>query len=144
MYKITGYASRFDEVDSQGDTMLKGCFAASIKQLADKGKTLPLLWEHNAENPIGHVGSIREDGTGLLITAFLHTENIEAAREVVSLLKVKCLDGLSICINTGKFTGAGNRKGSMTRVIATCDLIEISIVLNPSLETAKILESSEC
>ena len=49
--KISGYASLFGQADMSGDIVMRGAFAASL--LARTSDTLPLLFGHETQKPIG-------------------------------------------------------------------------------------------
>ena len=49
-----GHASLFGELDSYLDIVMPGAFANSLKKrYEDKGRKVPMLWQHDSWNPIG-------------------------------------------------------------------------------------------
>ena len=64
--KISGYASLFGQADMSGDIVMRGAFAASL--LARNSDTLPLLFGHETQKPIGVWDRIFEDDTGLFVS----------------------------------------------------------------------------
>ena len=84
---ISGYAAVFDNIDRDGDKLLRGCFAKSIAdrgpQSNAKGKIL-LLWQHEASNPIGQITELREDEKGLYFEAKID-EIAEGDRAILQL-----------------------------------------------------------
>ena len=69
---FTGHAATFDrEPDSYGDVIAKGAFADTLKEWAESGKPIPLLYGHNMEDPDYNIGTVtaEEDETGLLVHA---------------------------------------------------------------------------
>ena len=84
---ISGYAAVFNNIDRDGDKLLRGCFAKSIAdrgpQSNAKGKIL-LLWQHEASNPIGQITELREDEKGLYFEAKID-EIAEGDRAILQL-----------------------------------------------------------
>lgn len=57
--KFTAVVSTFNVVDSQGDVMLPGAFDDSISKFR-AGKTIPILFSHNWDDPNANVGVITD------------------------------------------------------------------------------------
>ena len=86
--ELTGYFSTYQPVaDSYGDCVAPGCFTETIKAWAEKGKHIPLVWNHNMDDPeliIGQVDKIEDDEYGPLMTAhFYDTPKAQAARNLM-------------------------------------------------------------
>jgi HK97 family phage prohead protease len=96
-----GYASVFGDVDSGGDVILPGAFAASLKKRGAAG--VKMLWQHQAAEPIGVWAQIIEDGRGLKVRGQLDL-SVARAREALSLLRSGAVDGLSIGFKTKRTT----------------------------------------
>lgn len=92
---IEGYASVFNERTSYGEIMAPGSFARTLAAWKAKGRSVPVLWQHDAWAPIGVTTEIAEDDKGLKIKAQLITE-VQQAREAHALAKAGALGGLSI------------------------------------------------
>lgn len=89
-----GYASKFNGVDSYGDTILPGAYA----DVADSAKKLPIFLNHNTQDvPLGFYSVVKEDEKGLYVEGKL-TLTIEKARDVYEALKAGSLNGLSVGI----------------------------------------------
>jgi len=58
---LSGHASIFGNLDSQGDVVEKGAFR---EILTNENGQIPMLWQHNSREPIG-VAAVREDFKGL-------------------------------------------------------------------------------
>ena len=94
--RIAGYGSIFNEIDSYGDVVLPGAFAASLKARFGADGTRPkLLREHDPGHVIGVWERMVEDERGLWCEGRLILE-VEKAAETYALLKAGALDGLSI------------------------------------------------
>lgn len=59
---VTGYFSKFDNVDSDGDVIRKGAFSKTIVENFSRVKH---LMNHNVSQPLGVIKSLKEDSYGL-------------------------------------------------------------------------------
>ena len=55
---VSGYLSVFDNVDSDGDVIVKGAFK---KTLTENRQRIAYLWQHQINNPIGKFMELNED-----------------------------------------------------------------------------------
>ncbi len=127
-----GYASLFHKEDLGGDIILPGAFRDSLLKRGDGG--VKMLFQHDPGEPIGVWSDIREDALGLYVKGRLLPE-VARAREVLSLMRVGALEGLSIGFRTLR-----GRTDPRTKVrkIEKLDLWEISIVTFPMLPEARV------
>ncbi|KRS12047.1 peptidase U35 [Roseovarius atlanticus] len=130
---IEGYASLFGDQDRGGDIVEKGAYAASLKRLAEEGRQVKMLWQHDPAQPIGVWDEVREDARGLYVKGRL-LETVARAREAVALLEAKAIDGLSIGYRTLK--AVKNDKGR--RLLQELELWEVSLVTFPMLTSARV------
>jgi len=63
---IKGYASMFNNKDSDGDIITKGAYT---KTLQENSERIAFLYQHNMNQPIGKPMSMKEDEKGLFIEA---------------------------------------------------------------------------
>ncbi len=129
---FSGYASLFGAVDLGKDLVEKGAFAASLKARGAAG--IRMLFQHDPAEPIGVWTEIREDQRGLFVRGRL-AKDVARAREVLSLMRTRALDGLSIGFRTVR---AKSDPRSGVRRILEADLWEISVVTFPMLPDARI------
>ncbi|RCS23287.1 HK97 family phage prohead protease [Phyllobacterium salinisoli] len=129
---FSGYASLFGEVDLGQDIIEPGAFARSLKARGTSG--IRMLWQHEANEPIGVWTVIREDARGLYVEGRL-ARGVARARDALELMRSGALDGLSIGFRTVRA-----RKEAKTgiRRIVEADLWEISVVTFPMLPSARI------
>lgn len=126
---IAGYASTFNGIDSYGDTIQPGAFAASL------AKGLPvMLWAHRRDAPIGRWVEVREDARGLRVQGELNLRTA-AGRDAFESLRAGDLNGLSIGFRVP--SGGSEQRGDI-RVLRTIDLAEISVVTIPADPTARV------
>lgn len=132
---FTGYGSVFGNVDSGGDIVAKGAFAASLKAIKEAGDPLPALWQHNSREPIGGFDLLEEDDHGLKVSGFLLKGEVTRAAEAYALMKRRIVKGLSIGYYVRK--DSWDEKTGV-RTLIELELVEISIVTFPMNEEATV------
>jgi HK97 family phage prohead protease len=128
-----GYGAVFGNVDLGFDKIAKGAFTKTLREK----KRFPLLWQHNPSEPIG-VFSAKQDENGLLVKAELNMD-VEKAKETLSLLKQKAINGLSIGYTTIK-SEYETIRGKTIRVLKELKLHETSVVTFPMNELATVTD----
>ncbi len=86
---ISGYASRWDEVDAYGDRVMRGAFTKTLRE-----KVPLMLWQHSALEPCGRWDVLREDSRGLYVEGRL--ADTSRGRDAYALFKLGAIRGLSI------------------------------------------------
>jgi HK97 family phage prohead protease len=81
--------------DRQGDLLQPGVFQHSLADLASRGAKLPLLWQHDAAEPIGAITKAEETRAGLEVEGQLAVDGVSNAKRAHSLMRV---GGLSLSI----------------------------------------------
>lgn len=133
---FTGYGSVFGgEPDSYGELVAKGAFVESLAELAEKGRVVPVLWQHRSTEPIGVYTEIVEDAHGLKVTGKLLIDDVAQAREAYALLKAGAVTGLSIgyWVRQSKYDQATG-----VRTLIKLDLVEVSLVTFPAKDDARV------
>jgi hypothetical protein len=130
-----GYASVFDEIDNVKDRVAPGAFRATLETHRRQGRMPPLLWQHDMREPVGVLKEIYEDKKGLRIRGQLFIEDIPRARQAHRLMRENGLSGLSI-----GFRAAESAFDPTTgvRTLLKIDLMEISLVTFPALDSARV------
>lgn len=128
---ITGYGSVFGNVDSWGDVVEKGAFLRTIEQ-----RKIPILWQHNSDEPIGLWDEISEDDYGLKMRGHLLIDDVAKAREAYALVKSGVVNGLSI----GYIPKDYSYDVENYRHISDVNLYEVSLVTFPANEKAIITD----
>lgn len=128
---IEGYASKFNGVDSYGDTIMPGAYA---KTLQDRDRPVRMRWNHYGP-VIGKWEILREDEKGLYVKGTL-TPGHSIAEDVYASLKHGAVDGLSIGYRVHEGGAEKNDHGGYD--LKDIDLIEISVVEEPADLGAKI------
>lgn len=130
-FYIKGYGSVFGNVDQGRDVVKQGAFGKTIQ----KGQSVKMLWQHDADMPIGIWTSIQEDSYGLLMEGRLPKEDTFVSGRVIPQLKNGSLDGLSIGFCVRDYEIDSNNS---VRIIKEADLMEVSIVTFPMNQSAAI------
>lgn len=132
--EFEGYASTWDE-DQMGDRIMPGAFKRTLNSWSAKGRPIPVLWQHHADEPIGATMEIDEDERGLRVKGRL-LMGIGRAREAYEAAKAKILGGLSIGFSIPKDGADWSDDGS--RTIREIKLFEYSLVTFPANEGAVV------
>lgn len=130
---VEGYASVFGIMDRVGDIVLPGAFKASLADWKRRKKAVPMLWNHDPDDPIGVWPEIVEDEKGLKVRGELILD-VPRAAQTRSLMLKGAIGGLSIGFRTldyeiDRTTGA--------RRLKKLELWEISPVTFPALPEAQ-------
>ncbi|NUA26113.1 HK97 family phage prohead protease [Cupriavidus basilensis] len=133
---IEGYGSVFGVRDNYDDVVAAGAFAASLKAHKAAGTMPAMLWQHDADEPIGVWTEMVEDGTGLRIKGKLALETTRG-KEAHALLKMGALNGLSIGFISKQW--AYDRETDV-RTLTEIDLWEVSLVTFPANEKARVTD----
>lgn len=141
--EFSGYASKYNGVDSYGDTIMPGAYK---KTLESRERPVLLRWNHWGP-VIGKFTEIFEDEQGLFVRGEL-TKGHSVANDAAALLRHGAISGLSI----GYYVvDADDNMPHAGRKLKEIDLIEISIVEEPadlqaqvdSIKSAKSLKEVE-
>lgn len=124
-----GYASKFNGLDSYGDSIIPGAFA---KTIAQRKNPIVMLYGHSAAKPIGKWLSVAEDEHGLKVRGELTPGNTDS-ENVRALMRHGAISGLSI----GYYPVAEEMKGD-TRLLKEIELVEISVVSVPADDDARV------
>jgi uncharacterized protein len=130
--RFSGYAAIFDVPDKGRDIIRAGAFADSLKQRARYD--VPLLWQHDQQEPIGVIEVLREDARGLHISARLSLDSARG-KDAYALIKDGALSGLSIGYRAKEARPVARSNMRELRVV---DLIEISLVSLPMQPLARL------
>ncbi|TIL84088.1 MAG: HK97 family phage prohead protease [Mesorhizobium sp.] len=125
--EIEGLAWPFATPDRVGDVIEKGAFASAALPL-------PMLFGHDADDPVGAWTEAIEAPEGLRLKGRLLVGEVRRADEVRSLVRAGAVRGLSIGFITKK---AMPRKGG-GRTITNLELLEASLVAIPMHPGARV------
>lgn len=128
--QFSGYASKFNGVDSYGDTIQEGAYSNT---LTDRDRPIALRWNHYGP-VIGKFTNIYEDNLGLYVEGEL-TKGHSVAEDAAALLRHGAIDGMSIGYIAEDYCDNMPHAGKLLKEI---DLIEISIVEEPADNMARI------
>lgn len=129
---FSGYASTFGNVDSYGDTIVKGAYAETL----EKNGLPKMFWNHISDAvPIGKWVEAKEDDYGLLLTGEFTPGNT-LAQEVKAALKHGTVDSMSIGYMLKKGDYETNDAGRLIKKVSR--LAETSIVTFPADSFARV------
>ena len=131
---VEGYGSVFGVRDNYDDVIAKGAFMDSLKSHKAAGTMPAMLWQHDADKPIGVWTEMVEDEKGLRIKGQLAMETVKG-KEAHALLKMGALNGLSIGFMSKEW--AYDRETEV-RTLTAIDLWEVSLVTFPANEKARV------
>lgn len=133
--RFSGYASVFGELDSYSDVVMPGAFLNSIKtKFTQKGRKVPMLWQHWTDKPIGVFDVVKEDAHGLYVEGECNM-GVQIAKEAHSLMTQGALTGLSIGYDVVKSEWSSDYS---VQKLVEIDLWEISPVTFPAGDGARI------
>ena len=130
---LEGYASLFGKADQGGDVVQPGAYARSLQSLANAGRSVKMLWQHDPAQPIGIWDEVREDAMGLYVKGRL-LDDVAKGREAAALIEAGAIDGLSI----GYRTKRAEKDASGRRLLSELELWEVSLVTFPMLPDARV------
>ena len=131
---VEGYGSVFGVRDNYDDVISKGAFVQSLKGHKAAGTMPAMLWQHDADKPIGVWTEMVEDEKGLRIKGQLAMETVKG-KEAHALLKMGALNGLSIGFMSKEWS---YDRETEVRTLTAIDLWEVSLVTFPANEKARV------
>lgn len=131
---VEGYGSVFGVRDNYDDVIAKGAFVQSLKDHKAAGTMPAMLWQHDADKPIGVWTEMVEDEKGLRIKGRLAMETVKG-KEAHALLKMGALNGLSIGFMSKEWA---YDRDTEVRTLTAIDLWEVSLVTFPANEKARV------
>ena len=131
---VEGYGSVFGVKDNYDDVIARGAFAESLKAHKAEGTMPAMLWQHNADEPIGVWTEMVEDEKGLRLKGMLALDTVRG-KEAHALLKLGALNGLSIGFMAKEWS---YDRDAEIRTLTEIDLWEVSLVTFPANEKARV------
>jgi len=134
---FSGYGSVFNVIDKGGDIVAPGAFAESLAKWAKSGRSVPVLWQHQTDQPIGAWDNLKEDDHGLMGEASLWLDEAPYARLAHKGMQTKTITGLSIGYRVKDYSV---NKDTGVYTLQKLDLVEISVVTNPMNDDARVAD----
>lgn len=159
---LEGYAAVFDvatEIDSWEGSFSEVIARGAFKRTLGSGRMPVLQFDHGRDQrtgsvPIGAIGTLREDKTGLFVSARLFDNPVvEPIRQAI---EGRAIDGMSFRFRVIKDTWTDNKgatvdgselldllwqpgdRGPLTRTIQDVDLLELGPVVFPAYEATTV------
>ena len=132
--KFEGFASTFGNTDRVDDVIVKGAFASTLSDHADRNRQIRMLFQHDRHNLIGGFpfAEAKEEDEGLFVKGHINLDT-QAGRESFSLMKQGVLEDMSI----GFIIRDSEMKDGI-QFIKDVELFEISLVTEPANQEAQI------
>lgn len=133
--RIEGHGAVFGNIDFGLDRIEHGAFKDWLKS----AKSIPMLWQHDSEEPIGVWDSMSEDKRGLRVSGQLNLSkesgqpDVPMAWKARALAKQKAVTGLSIGYLAKDF-----RYEDDVRVLSKLDVLEVSLATFPMNDRARV------
>lgn len=130
---VSGYAALFKSTpDCQGDIITQEAFVKSINDFKNANYHIPMLWNHNAQSPIGVWNQYRIDSKGLWVMGIIYMEN-EDATFVAKGVQNGYINGLSVgfTVDQSYMVKKPDYKRAV-QVITEATLHEVSMVVMPA------------
>lgn len=135
---IEGYGAYFGNVDSYGDVIKAGAFAAFLA--SEDAKRVKLCWQHNFDDVLGVIEEMSEDERGLRFRAKI--SNTSLGRDAATLIEDGALSEFSIGYGVKAAEYPEDRASGIERVLTDIYLYEISLVSRAANPKA-VLEGAE-
>jgi HK97 family phage prohead protease len=115
---VSGYFSKFGNVDSDGDIMMPGAFKRSISDWGPEGKQrIKHLMNHRPDQPLGRLTVLKEDSYGLYYES-------ELVKTTFGMDFIKMAEGGIITEHSIGFNTLTENKGAMGNEIKDVKLFE--------------------
>jgi HK97 family phage prohead protease len=135
--EMVALASTFGNVDRHGDRVIRGAYSSTVAKVK-AGATLPLVWGHDVngspQNFVGEIHDADETDEGLEVRARFDVDD-PVARKAYRLVKQGAIDKLSI----GYRVRQERRAKDGVNELLDIELHEVSLVMNPANERARVL-----
>jgi len=128
---VKGYASIFNNIDSDNDIIRNGAYK---KTISETGSRVKYLYQHDMEKPIGKMRMLQEDEKGLMFEAEIAKTTL--GKDVMELIKAGIITENSVGIMP--VNKQMNAEGQ--REIYEVRLFEVSAVTLAANDEAKILD----
>lgn len=128
---VKGYASIFNNIDSDNDIIRKGAYKKTIDEA---GKRVKYLYQHEMDKPIGKMRMLEEDDKGLMFEAEIAKTTL--GKDVMELIK----SGIITENSVGIMPIRKEMNGEGQREIYEVRLFEVSAVTLAANDEAKILD----
>jgi HK97 family phage prohead protease len=127
---VKGYASVFNNVDSDNDIIKSGAYK---KTIAENGRRVKYLYQHDMDKPIGKMVNLEEDEKGLVFEAEI--AKTQLGMDVIELIKAGVITENSVGILPIQKEMVNGR-----REINEVKLYEVSAVTLAANDQAMILD----
>lgn len=140
------YGAVFNNVDQGGDVIAPGAFNESLIEAKKESRLIPMLWQHDRQEPIGSWLDIKEDDNGLLMEGKILIDAGPLEKRAFSHLKNGSVGGFSIGyrLKEGGYEvhpefDPDDNGGGAVWLLSNIDLRECSLVTMPMNLEARLV-----
>ena len=133
--ELEAYVTTFKNVDVVGDVIAPGALDKFIKRFTENKQTLPMLWSHKQDEPIGVWTEFKADSRGVIGKGEIFTD-VTRGNDVRNLIKRGAVGSVSIGFRAKEYD---NIEGG-GRLFKEIELFETSVVLTPANPKALITQ----
>jgi HK97 family phage prohead protease len=130
-------------LDSVGDKITPGAFAATLAEWKGRGDPIPVLWSHMSHDPEYHIGEVleaEERPEGLWVKARIDTEPGSKAAQVYKLLKGRRVTQFSFAYDVEEGAWVDQKDGEGYYELRKLKLYEVGPTLIGANQATELLD----
>ena len=135
--EISGYASTYNTTDRANEIVMPGAFDDTIKRFKSGALSIPLMDNHQlfggTESVLGKLVELKSDSVGLWFRAQL------SSTPLAQQVRTKIQEGLLQSLSIGYQILKDQLRGDGVRLLKALALREVSVVVFPANEEARIV-----
>lgn len=142
---VEAVVSVFNNVDLGGDRVMPGAFSKTIEEWRAKGDPLPVIWNHDWDDPTSHIGivsAIEERPEGLWTKMQLDVEANPKAAYVARLLKQRRVTQFSFGYYARDSKMVTDPDGTNVRELLDIEIFEVGPTLLGMNPATQLLEAA--
>lgn len=135
-FTFEGHLAAFDNVDHDGDVIIKGAFSDWLsKSIEENKETIPIFWAHKSGEPVGvfPIKNMKEDNFGLSVKGIMPKDDTFVSGRVIPQMRIGSVKKMSIGYRIKDYDFEEN-----VRVLKSIALWEGSLVTLPANDNATI------
>jgi HK97 family phage prohead protease len=131
-------------LDSVGDKITPGAFAATLAQWTSSGDPIPVLWSHMSQDPDYHIGEVleaKETDEGLWVKARVDIDDESPkARRIYKLLKARRVKQFSFAYDVEEGAWVDQKDGESYYELRKLKLYEVGPTLIGANQATELLD----
>lgn len=144
--EFVAVVSVFNSLDMGGDRVMKGAFANAIASMKANGDVLPIVWSHEWDNPMAHIGyadpaDMIETDEGLQLKGVLDTDR-PFAEQVSHLMKTRRVKEFSFGYFVNDYREVEDPELGTIRELLDIDIFEAGPTLKGMHPDTRLLQAA--